>query len=295
MARDRNPIIQGRRLRAELRHLRDELDLTQQQVADELEWSLSKLIRIETGVVGVTITDLRALLQTYRVTDQARIDELAALARASRQEAWWDKYRPYFGRRFLTYLGLEESATRIYAYQQLVIPGLLQTEDYARTVIAAYSEDVDLDRLNRSVRARMERQQLLTEADGPKMAFIVDEAAIRRWVGGSEVMRPQLNQLKELNRLRNVSIRVVPFSRGAHAGVRGSFTVLELESDDNNDYAVDIEQARTSELIQNDPEEAVKFLETFSELEKVASPSSELDTMIDRVLAEYIDEDSPTG
>lgn len=276
-----NPVTQQRRLRTELRRLREGVGKTQQQVADELEWSLSKVIRIETGVVNITRTDLKVLLDLYEVGDKDRADELQAMARASRQEAWWDEYRQDFDRRFVTFIGFEQSASIIRQFQLLLIPGLLQTEDYARAVITALGTVESRIELN--VRVRMERQKLLDAAPGPKMFFIMDEAAIRRQVGGSSVMRAQLLHLKELNQRPNIRIQIIPFGKGAHLGMHGSFAILEFPDDD---YVVDVEHIHNSVLIQNSPDEASTYVENFYELERLASPTRELDSMIDRVLAE---------
>lgn len=277
-----NPVAAQRRLRVELRHLRERQHLTQQQVADALEISLSKVIRMENGIVHIQRNDLDALLRLYEVTEKKQIEDLLAIARASRQEAWWDRYRSEYNRRFITTIGLEASASIIRQFQLLLIPGLLQTEDYARTIIGTY--DTGEDGINLGVRVRMERQQLLDADLGQKLFFIVDEAAIRRQVGGPSVMREQLVRLKELNRRPNISIQVIPFSKGAYLGIRGSFKIFEF--DDGDDYAVDVEQSYDSVLIQNSPEESSMYIENFYVLEELASGPDELDKLIDSVLAE---------
>lgn len=282
-----NPVAQQRRLRAELRRLRDEAELTQQTVAADLEWSLSKVIRMETGVVGISLTDLRALLQEYGVTDKARIDELAAMARVARQDGWWGKYRPYFDRRFITFLGLEASATVIRQFQHLLIPGLLQTPDYARAVVSTFSDD--LDRTNRLVQTRADRQRRLDEDPGPKLFFIVDESTILRQIGGPSVMREQLIRIRDLNDRPNISIQILPFTRGAHIGMRESFEVMEFAGDEDS-YAVDLDRVGNSELIQNDPEKSSTWVENFYELEALAAPASELTLMVNKVLATSFNE-----
>lgn len=276
-----NPVAAQRRLRVELRHLRERQHLTQQQVADALEISLSKVIRMENGIVHIQRNDLDALLRLYQVSEKKQVEDLLTIARVSRQEAWWDRYRSEFNRRFITTIGLEASASVIRQFQLLLIPGLLQTEDYARTIISTY--DTDEDGINLGVRVRMERQQLLDADLGQKLFFIVDEAAIRRQVGGPSVMREQLVRLKELNRRPNISIQVIPFSKGAYLGIRGSFKIFEF--DDGYDYAVDVEQSYDSVLIQNSPEESRMYIENFYDLEDLASGPDELDKLIDSVLA----------
>ena len=210
--RGRNPVTQQRQLRAELRTAREAADFTQKGAADALDWSLSKLIRIETGAVRVSITDLRALLQLYGVTNQDKIDELVDMARSGKQRAWWDRYRPRLPQSFVTFLGLEDSTSLLRQFQPLFVPGLLQTEDYARAVVSLYNPH-DEDAIERGVEIRMERQDRFYEKGHQRAFFILDESALRRQIGGPQVMRRQLERLKEVNRLPFVSIQVVTFDK----------------------------------------------------------------------------------
>jgi transcriptional regulator with XRE-family HTH domain len=276
-----NPTAELRRLRAELRRLREAAGLTQQQVADDLEWSLSKVIRIETGVVGISMTDLRALLIKYGMNDTSETERLAGMARAARQDGWWTKYRSHFSRKFLTFLGLEASATEIRQYHQSLVPALLQTRDYTQAVLRVWTDDVTAVSLGTEV--RMERQRLLA-AGGPKMIFIVDEAVVRRLVGGYGVMRQQLERLKEINQLPNVSIRVAEFDKGAHKGMKESFEILEFASDED-DYAVYVDGQYNNTLIQNSPEEASSYLQDFYDLQDIATSDSETERILDEILA----------
>jgi transcriptional regulator with XRE-family HTH domain len=276
-----NPVVAQRRLRAELRRLRDEADYTQRDVAAALEWSASKVIRIEAGAVSISRTDLWALLRLYGVTDQSRIDELNDLSKATREHAWWDDYRSHFALNFINFIATEASATLIRQFQSLVIPGLLQTEDYARAIVRAFSNPADVDRL---VQVRMARQGLLGQDELPELFFIMDEATLHRQVGGPKVMREQLLKLRELNQQPGISIQVVAFDHGAHPGMRGSFSIYELPTDNGEDQVVYLEQMRQNELIQNDPEAISNYLETFLDLESIASPKDKLDQVLDRLL-----------
>jgi transcriptional regulator with XRE-family HTH domain len=282
MPQGENPVVQQRRLRAELRRLREDAHLYQKDVADALDWSVSKLIRIETGAVNISKTDLVALLRHYGVKDQRHIDDLVETARSSRQRAWWDKYREFYGAQFLTFLGYEASASRLRQYQSLTLPGLLQTKGYAEALIASFGSSPE--GTARGVEVRLQRQQLFERENAPEMFFILDEAVIRRWVGGAEIMRQQLERIKELNRHPKVSIQVARFDIGAYIGMKGSFTVFEFPYEDN-DFAVLLEYAHRDVLVQNNPEEASQFVETFYELEAKASPKSDTDKIIDEVLA----------
>ncbi|MFE2757011.1 helix-turn-helix domain-containing protein [Actinosynnema sp. NPDC059335] len=282
----RNPVTQQRQLRAELRTAREAASLTQKGAADSLDWSLSKLIRIETGAVGISVTDLRALLQLYGVSDQGRIDELVEMARSGKQRAWWDRYRPRLVQSFVTFLGMEDSTSLIRQFQPLFVPGLLQTEDYARAVVSLYNPH-DEDAVERGVEIRMERQERFYKRGDQRALFILDEAALRRQIGGPQAMRRQLERLKEINRLPFISIQVIGFDKGVHQGMESAFTVFEFPGDEQ-DHAIYIDQAGKSQsiLIQNSPEDASRYVEAFIKLEEVATPPDELDAFIDRILAE---------
>lgn len=281
-----NPVAAERRLRAELRRLREQAGKTQKQVAEALDWSASKIIRIETGAVGISTTDLKALLDLYAVHDQQQVDAMIKLARNSREHAWWDEYRsfPEYSSQFITFLGLEASASLLRRYQVLLIPGLLQTEAYARAIISAYTPDEEST--ERGVRIRMRRQELLDSADGPKAFFVVDESAIRRWAGDEAVWRAQLLRLKELNRRPNISIQVITFDQGVHLDLQFPFNILEFP-EAGQDHVVFIDQPEGDVMLRNDPVETSGYLEKFYQLEAMARPSSELDMVIDRVLAEH--------
>src|SRR4051794_7678193 len=133
--RAETPVAEHRKLRQALRHARDSLNLTQKEVAEALDWSTSKLIRIEKGTVGISVTDLKALLLHYRVTDLDEVDRMVAMVRASKMSAWWHEYRDAYSQDFITFLGLEASAVRIRQFQSVVAPGLLQTPGYIRELV----------------------------------------------------------------------------------------------------------------------------------------------------------------
>jgi transcriptional regulator with XRE-family HTH domain len=282
MAQEENPVVQQRRLRSELRKIRDKTGRTQKDVADALDWSVSKLIRIETGAVGISKTDLIALLHYYDVTDQKRVNDLLETARISRQSAWWDKYREQYGSQFITFLAYEASARLIRQFHVLTIPGLLQTRAYAEAVIESFGTPPD--RVSMGVDIRLKRQELFDQENAPQLFFILDEAVIRRQVGGPDVMREQLLRLKELNRRPNVQVQIARFDIGAYIGMKGSFTVFEFPYEEQ-DYAVLLEYAHRDSLVQNNPEQTSDFVETFFKLEALASPSGETDKILDEILA----------
>jgi transcriptional regulator with XRE-family HTH domain len=284
-----NPTVQRRRLRVELRRARAAAGLTQREVADDLGWSLSKLLRIENGQVGVSRTDLKALLDRYSVTSEDQINSFVRLAREGRRQAW-GAYRDVLNPDYMIYLGYEGSASMIRQFEYLVIPGLLQTEAYARTVIRGLAPPGTAQTtMDRQVKARMARQDLLNRDDAPEMFFIMDEAVIRRWVGPSpgdpSIMREQLERLKELGSRPSISIQILPFKYGIHYGLRGPFVLLEFPDPEDDDLLF-IENPSKSLATRDNPEVTALYKTVFWELESVATDPKELTGLVDRVLAD---------
>src|SRR3984885_6155469 len=175
MSTREDPSRQRRRLRVELRRGRGAAGVTQRQAVEQLEWSLSKLIRIEAGTVGVSVTDLRAMLQLYGVTNQALVDNLTEAARGSKGQSWWSQYRESITPQFAQYLGHEGSASSIRVFHPFLIPGLLHTEEYAFELLRVHS---GTEKARRLTDLRMERQRKLFEqAEPPDVAFVLDEEA----------------------------------------------------------------------------------------------------------------------
>ena len=235
MASAQTPTVRRRRLALELRRLREAARLTCEEVAEQLECSASKISRVETGRVSVSPRDVRDMLEIYGVPEEQR-DGLVQLARESRQKGWWHAYGDSVQPHFATYLGLEGAASEIRIYEVNLIPGLLQTEDYARAVISAGMVNSPRTDIERRVALRMERQRL-TISSPPKVWAVFDEAALRRQVGGPEVMRAQLEYLRELGSLRNVSLQVIPFAGGAHPAMGRPFVILAFGEDADPDVA----------------------------------------------------------
>jgi len=224
MASAQSPTVRRRRLALELRRLREAAKLTCEEVAERLECSASKISRVETGRVSVSPRDVRDMLEIYGTPPDQR-DSLVQLARDSRQKGWWHAYGDTVQPHLATYLGLESAAVEIRMYEVSLIPRLLQTEDYARAVIAAGTVNSPRADVERQVALRMERQRL-TRTNPPKVWAVLDEAALRRQVGGPEVMRMQLEYLLELTNLPNVSLQVIPFFGGAHPAMGRPFVIL---------------------------------------------------------------------
>jgi transcriptional regulator with XRE-family HTH domain len=280
MERRETSVVKQRRLRVELRRIREESGRTQRSVAEALGWSTSKVIRIETGAVNVSTSDVMALLHYYGINNPDVVEDLLAITRA-RTAGWWDKYRSFFSQQFLNVLGYEDSATHIRQYMGLVVPGLLQTEEYARALVADYQQDKEW--IDRGARIRMRRQELLDRPNCPELQFVLDEAVIRRWVGGPEVMLRQLVRLKDLARHPRVNLQIVPFTKGMYAGMQGaSFTIYELPSDDD---VVTVVERPHRDVIVDDSEASGNYIRKFRKLQKIASPEGEVDKIIDSVIA----------
>lgn len=221
-----SPVVRRRRLGLELRALRETAGLSGEEVADRLGWSTSKLSRMEVGRNPPGAADLGKLLDLYGVADPARRDELAVLLREAKRKGWWQVYSdiPYS-----TYIGLEAEAVSMLAYEQ-VIPGLFQTEAYARAIITGTVPGIDAETLDQRTEVRLTRQAVLSRERPLQVRAVLDETCVRRLVGGREVMRPQLARLLDLAGRPNVIVQVLPFDAGAHPGTMlGPFIVLGFD------------------------------------------------------------------
>ncbi|MET7417949.1 helix-turn-helix transcriptional regulator [Dactylosporangium sp. NPDC005555] len=217
-----SPTLRRRQLGMELRRLREAAHVTIDHVAERLECSGSKISRLETGQTGVTPRDVRDMLDIYGV-DPEYAEQLLKIAREARQKGWWQLYGDVLTG---AYVGLEAAADHIRSYEALVVPGLLQTEEYAQAMIHAARPDISVTEVEKRVRVRMSRQSLVTQDDPIDLWVVLDEAVLRRPVGGRAVMRRQLEHLSLAAGWPNVTLQILPFSAGAHAGMDGTFTML---------------------------------------------------------------------
>lgn len=218
-----DPAVLRRRLGATIKDARTTLGYTQDEIATELGWGVSKIIRIETGRVGISRTDLLALLGGVGITDPAQVDDLKRTAEQGRRQLW-NEYIDVLDPTTVNYYGAEASASVIREAAPLVLPGLLQTEAYARAIMA----DTRPHRTDRLIAAQHARQALLQRPELPELRMILDESVIRRQVGGPDTMRHQLAHLAELDELPHVEIRVVPLSLGAQVHMLGPFAICEF-------------------------------------------------------------------
>jgi transcriptional regulator with XRE-family HTH domain len=222
------PTVRLRRLAAELRTLRTSSGLTRDAVVERTGINVATLYRIEHARVRPQTRTLRTLLDLYGADEQQQAD-LIALLRDARQRGWLHAYRSELPEQYTTYIGFEGEARSVWNYESLFIPGLLQTEDYARAVIRAVLPWASRDEVERRVEVRMERKDVLRNDNPLELWVIVDEAALQRQVGGQGVMRAQLSHLVQAAELPNITFQVIPFRDGAHAGMPGSFVFMQFD------------------------------------------------------------------
>jgi hypothetical protein len=256
--------------------------MTQREVAERLEWSLSKLMRIEAASVGISVTDLRAMLELYRVTDEHLVRSLTDAARGSKGQSWFSPYRDVISPQFAQYLGHEGSASSIRVFHPFLIPGLLHTRGYADELLRAH---LGTEETRRIVDLRMKRQQnLLSRTQPANMAFLVDEGALLRLIGGPAVMQRQLRHLLDISTRPGVSVQIVPFSSGAHPGLLGPFVLLSL-----GNCAEDllyVESASGDLLSRDDQEKIIQFTEYFETVRGLALPDDQARTLMQGLISQ---------
>jgi transcriptional regulator with XRE-family HTH domain len=270
----RSPTIRRRRLGAELRRHRDGAGVTIDVVADRLGCSPSKVSRIETGHTSATPRDVQDMLDIYGVHG-TEAEELVQIAKEARQKGWWHPFSTVLTG---AYVGLEAAAKSIRAYEQQVVPGLLQTDRYAIAMIrAARLGDTDQE-IEQRVRVRMARQALLIQDDPIDLWVVLDEAVVSRPVGGDEVMRDQLVHLARMSELPNVTLQILPFAAGAHAGMDGTFAILDFP--DVEDPDVVFAENATGGLFLEKTDELRKYNSIFETIRATALSPEESRNMI---------------
>jgi transcriptional regulator with XRE-family HTH domain len=252
------PKVQRLLVGAKLRRLRTDIGLSREEAAEAIRASAWKIHRLENGQVGFKQRDLIDLLALYQVTDPDEVDELLTLAREANVPGWWQHYGDVLPPWFRTYVDLESAATMIRTYEGMFVPGLLQTDDYMRAVIQGAHLEEPPEEVGRKVRLRMARQILLTREHPPRLWAVVDEAALRRPVGGPAVMKGQLQRLLEATELPNVTLQILPFDAGAHAAMVGSFSVLRFPDQELPDV-VYLEHISGASYL-NKPDEVDQYL-----------------------------------
>jgi transcriptional regulator with XRE-family HTH domain len=226
------PTVPRRLLGAQLRKLREERGITLEDAGEVIRASGSKMSRLETGRVGFKDRDVSDLLTFYGITDEQQRGTLLQLARSASSHGWWHDYSDVLPAWFEAYVGLEEAATNIRTYEIQFVPGLLQTEDYARAVTLLGHDGAPAAEIEQRVALRMGRQGLLAGSEPAHLWAVLDEAVLRRPAGSAGVMRRQLQHLLEAAERPNVTIQIIPFAAGAHAAAGGPFSILRFADRD---------------------------------------------------------------
>jgi transcriptional regulator with XRE-family HTH domain len=261
-----SPTLRQRELGRRLRELRLGRRLTVEDVAAQLECSATKISRLETAARRAIPRDVRDLCQIYGVTDLAEVEELINLARQGRQPGWWTQYSDL---RLTPLIGLEQEAVAITSFSMYYVPALLQTADYARAIIKGIARRMDPRIADERVEARIRRQQLLEKETRPRYRALLDEAVLRRLVGGPTVMAAQLDKLLKHQGEETAAIQVVPFSIGAHAGADSNFDFLEFEESSLQGPVVYVEGLFTNHY-QERPAEIKRYRESIDQLRDAA-------------------------
>ncbi|WP_461037295.1 helix-turn-helix domain-containing protein [Streptomyces mayteni] len=270
-------------LGSRLRQLREARGITGGQAGSRIRASHSKISRLEMGRTGFKTRDVLDLLTLYGVTDEAERAMLLELARQSTQPGWWHVYHDVVPAWLNVYLGLEQAATVIRGYELQFVPGLFQTEDYARAVTRLAPEPLD-DQLERRVELRMARQGVLHREQPPHVWMVIDETALRRPLGGPRAMRAQLEHLLEMAALPHVTIQIMPFAAGGHAAIGGAVTVLRPPGGDLPDV-VYLEQL-TGGVYPDKPSEIESYRHIMNRVVLQAEPPTQTDGFLRRVLHE---------
>jgi hypothetical protein len=275
-----SPIALRIMLGAQLRRLREAKQISPEQAGYVIRASDSKISRLETGRVSFKDRDIVDLLALYGVTDEALRDEVRELAARASSPGWWHGYSDMLASWFEEYLGLEEAAVHIDTYEAQVVPGLLQTEDYASAVIMLqYSNPKEI---SRRVSLRIARQAILSSPNPTSLWAVLDEAALRRPIGGPRAMRAQLKHLIEMSQQPNVTIQVIPLTAGGHAAAGGSFSVLHFAEDELPDL-VYLEQLASAQYLVK-PDVVDTYLEVLDRLrQESATPAASLKILQERL------------
>lgn len=278
-----DPISQRRKLKAELQQARSAAQLTQRDAAQRLDWSESKLIRIENGEVGLAVTDLQAMLRLYQVTNKQTVAELSEAARGSRGSFWWSGYRDVVSAKLALYLGQEASASTIRVFHPFLIPGLLHTEDYAYELLRARRPDEEARRI--AEMRKLRQQHLFGQADSAKVVFVFGEEALHRWIGGPGVMQEQLQLLLQACEQVGVTVQVIPFHAGAHPGALGSFILLGFA--DSPESLLFVEGLSGDLVSRGDQKKIRQFARHFDTLRSKALPPDQTKALIERQLEKF--------
>lgn len=279
-----SPFVARRRLRHALRAARMSLRRTQEQVAGDMDWPLARLIRIESGTAGISAHDIGALAGYYGIDDQGQA-ELLVLGRLSRSRPWWYSYREDISPQLGELIDSESGAAIVRSFQCLLVPGLLQTAEYAHAVLARLMPHLSHQRRSRLVDVRMARQRMMFSDGAPEMSFIVDEAAVRRCVGGIDVTRRQVEHIVLMARQPHCSVHVVPLRAGGHPGMQGPFVLLDF-TDEENLRLLYLEMSNGELISRAGAEEYAAYRDRFEQLRGLSLGSEQSVVFLTRIAGE---------
>lgn len=283
MASSVNPTVRRRRLGQELRRLRELKGMTAEEVAERLLVSQSKISRLENGRRSISQRDVRDLCGVYEVEDQRIVDSLMQMAKDSRQQGWWHAFGdiPYS-----VYIGLETDAESLRTYEPQIITGLLQTRAYAEALIQGALPETSVADIEKRVQVRIRRQERIAADNNPLRLWVVlDEASLRRVVGGKQVMREQLEHVAEMSQLPHITVQVLPFDVGAHPGINGQYSILEFA--DAADSSVVYIEGVTSDLYLEKALDVQKYTVMYEHLRAQALNVEQSRQLIEDVAKEY--------
>ncbi|QGN49120.1 helix-turn-helix domain-containing protein [Micromonospora sp. WMMD558] len=276
------PTVLRMLLGAQLRRLRESSGVTREGAGWEIRASESKISRMELGRVGFKERDVADLLTLYGVAEPQEREALLKLARDANSPGWWHRYGDVLPSWFQAYLGLEAAASLIRTYEVQFVPGLLQTPAYARAVVLLGHGRATPAEIDRRVALRMQRQRVLRREDPPQLWAVVDEAALRRPIGGPGVMRDQVTALIEATKAPNVRLQILPFAAGGHAAAGGAFTILRFGADDLPDV-VYLEQLTTA-LYLDKRDDLENYAAAMERLRGEAEPPERTPEILGRIL-----------
>jgi transcriptional regulator with XRE-family HTH domain len=276
-----SPTVRRRELGALLRALRNERGLTVEQVAGELLCSPSKVSRMETGQRGATLRDIRDLCDLYGVSEAAERERFMTLAREGKQQGWWQSFElPHS-----TFVGLEQAAVSMKIFHSAVVPGLLQTAGYTRALHQAYTPPLEPEIIEQRIEERLTRQQqVLDQADPPRIEIVMDEAVLHRPVGGAAVIREQLGRIAEVAGRKEVTIQILPFEVGAHPALESDFIILEFSGQAASMVYV---EGLAGQIYLDRPQDVERYLDVFERLRDVAEGPKDSVTRIAKIRSAY--------
>jgi transcriptional regulator with XRE-family HTH domain len=278
----RSPTVRRGELGAVLRARRQELGLTVEQVAEQLLCSPSKVSRMETGQRGATLRDVRDLCAFYGIADEAERARLMTLAVEGKQQGWWQPY----GLPYSEFVGLEQAAASMNVYNSAVVPGLLQTGNYAKALHEAAMPKLDPETIEQRVETRLARQELLDRSDPPLIEIILDEAVLRRPTGGPVVMREQLDHIVEISERPGVIVQVLPFRLGAHPALESNFVILKFAGKAPNIVFV---EGLIPPVYYRRAKEVQRYQKVFERLREVGSSPEDSADLIVKIRDTYDD------